>query len=85
MSRQQQGLGRAALVGLVAGLVGSAIVLAWSARGNLTFDCEFPETEECALELDAHEHIARLQLYAAIGMSLVATGLFLALRRKQAP
>lgn len=84
MSRKQ-GLGRAAVVGLFAGLVGAALVLSWSAYGNMNFVCEFPDTEECSLELDTHESVARLQLYAAIGMSLIATGLFLALRRKQAP
>lgn len=84
MSRQQ-GLGRAAVVGLFAGFVGAALVLGFSAYGNLGFVCEFPDTEECMLELTAHEGIARIQLYAALGMALVAAGLFLALRREQAP
>ncbi|MGV3619557.1 MAG: hypothetical protein ACO1OB_02000 [Archangium sp.] len=85
MSRQQQGLGRAALFGLFAGLLGGALVLGISAIRNVGIECEFPGTEECALETQAHDEIARLQLYASGGMALVAIGLFLTLRRKQAP
>lgn len=84
MSRQQ-GLGRAAIFGLVAGLVGSALVLGVSAFRNVGFECEYPGTEECVLETGARDEVARLQLYASLGMTLIAVGLFLTLRRKQAP
>lgn len=76
---------RAAIFGLFAGLLGGALVLGFSAIRTVGLECEFPGTEECALETEAHDEIAKLQLFASAGMSLIAAGLFLTLRRRQAP
>lgn len=73
---------RAALGGLILGLVSAAFIFLWNAVGSATQDCAFPDTEECNFELANAQEIARLQSFAAIGCALVAGGLFLAVRRR---
>lgn len=82
MSRQ---LGRAMMYGLFAGLLGTSILLGVFAIRSAGFECETPGTEECVFESSTHTDIARLQSYASLGSGLIAAGLFLALRRRQAP
>ncbi len=73
---------RAALGGLILGLVGAAFIFVWHAWMTATADCNFPDTEECNFELANAQEIARLQSLAAIGCALVAAGLYLAVRRR---
>ncbi len=73
---------RAALVGLVLGLLGASLVFLFSALGNVRRECAFPETEECDFEMEEAREVGRLQGLAAIGCALVGGGMGLALRRK---
>lgn len=82
MSRQVGGLGRSALFGLFAGLVGSALLLSFFAWRSAHFECESPGSQECLFEEVTHADIARLQSYASIGTALIAAGLFLVIRRQ---
>lgn len=70
----------AALGGLVLGLMGAALMLAFGAWRSAHTECEFPGSEECAMELTMAHDLARLQLYAAVGCALMGLGLLLALR-----
>ncbi len=82
MTHPVRSLSRAAIGGLVLGLVGSAFVLLYAGWTNAHRPCEFPGTAQCEMELSLGEHLARLQSYAAIGCALVAGGVFLFTRRR---
>lgn len=82
MAAPLRSITRAALAGLVLGLVGAAIIFVVNAVNNTTRDCAFPGTEECDFETAEAQEIARLQSYAAIGCALVAGGLFLTIRKR---
>jgi hypothetical protein len=69
------------MFGLVLGLLGAAGVLLWASWGNGHRTCDFPDTEECTLELDAGTELARLEGLAAIGCACLAGAAFLLARR----
>ena len=82
MAHPLRSVARAALGGLILGLVGASLILVFSAWTNATKDCAFPDTEECNFELNNAQEVSRLQSFAAIGCVLIGGGLSLALRRK---
>ena len=82
MAHPLRSVARAALGGLVLGLIGSSLVLLFSALSNLMYECPFPGTEECNFELNNAQEVSRLQSFAAIGCALIGGGLALALRRR---
>lgn len=82
MSHRFQGLGRAAGAGLLAGLLGAAVIFVYHAWANAHFQCEFPDTEECTMDSNTALELARLQSYAAFGSCVASAGLFLFLRRR---
>ncbi len=82
MAHPLRSVARAALGGLVLGLMGAAMIFVVSAWNNATKDCTFPDTEECNFELNNAQEVSRLQSFAAIGCVLIGGGLYLALRRK---
>ena len=82
MAHPLRSVSRAALAGLVLGLLGAAMIFASSAWTHATTDCSFPDTEECNFELTNAQEVSRLQSFAAIGCVLIGGGLYLALRRK---
>ncbi len=82
MAHPLRSVARAALGGLILGLVGAALILVFSAWTNATKACAFPGTEECNFELNNAHEVSRLQFLAAIGCVLIGGGLSLALRRK---
>jgi hypothetical protein len=82
MAAQFNSLARAALLGLILGLAGAALIFVGHAWTNSTQDCTFPDTEECAFELSNAREVGRLQGFAAVGCALIAGGLALAVRRR---
>jgi hypothetical protein len=70
-------LGRGAISGVMLGAGVSGVVLGVLSVMNATRACTFPGTLECTVELETYSHIARLQGFAAIGLILVAAGVFL--------
>ncbi len=76
------GPARASALGLVAGLVIAALVLAAFAVVRLRTGCEGLSAEECNLERQIAISLARQQALGAVGLILVAAGLALALRRR---
>lgn len=82
MAHPLRSVTRAAVAGLIMGLVGAALFFVANAMHNSTRDCEYPGTDECDFETTEAQEIVRLQSYAAIGCVLVAGGLFLAIRKR---
>ncbi|MFT3706147.1 MAG: hypothetical protein QM817_00640 [Archangium sp.] len=70
-------LGRGAIGGVMLGAGVSGLVLGALSVMNATRACTYPGTLECTVELETYGHIARLQAYAAIGLILIAAGVFL--------
>lgn len=68
-------------LGLVAALAIAAVVLLVLAVLRLNVDCTGLGAEECNFEQALASGIARLQTFAALGMGVLAGGLFLLLRR----
>ena len=81
MASSRSSVARAALGGLLLGLLGATLLCAFGAWRSTLTECEFPGTEECAMELTMANDMARPQLYAAVGCALVSAGLYVALRR----
>lgn len=69
------------MLGLGAGLGVAAIVLLSFSVGHLSVDCHALTSEECTFEQQIANEIARTQALGALGLALVATGLFLFGRR----
>jgi hypothetical protein len=82
MSTPRSSLSRSAGVGLTAGLVLGAIYLGVRAVMLWSPSCEGLRAEECGLELELAKGLVRMHVLAAIGLALVATGLFVSLRKK---
>ena len=78
-------LGRAALLGLGAGLGLAAVALLVFAVGHLSVDCQHLTTDECTLERQISNEVARTQALAALGLGFVTTGLVLFARRRPSP
>lgn len=68
-------------LGLVAALAIAAVVLLVLAVLRLNVDCTGLGAEECNFEKALASGIARLQTFAALGMAILAGGIFLLLRR----
>lgn len=68
--------------GVIVGLTAGAFVLGYQALGNASRTCEFPDTEQCIFEHAMYADVARLESYGAIGLVLIAAGLFLLARRR---
>ncbi len=73
---------RAALAGLVLGMIGASLIFLYSAVGNFQRECGFPDTEECTFEMENAREIGRLQGFASIGCALLSGGLFLLWRKR---
>lgn len=71
-------------LGLVAAFGIAAVVLLVLAVVRLNVDCAGMGAEECNFEKALASGIARLQTFAALGMGILAGGLFLFLRRSRA-
>lgn len=82
MAQPLRSITQAALVGLVLGLVGAALIFVGNAVYSATRDCTFPDTEECNFELTRFQEVGRLQAFAAIGCAFLAGGLYLVVRRR---
>ncbi len=78
-------LGRAAVLGLGAGLALAAIALLAFAVGHLSVDCQHLTTEECTFEHQISNEVARTQAFGALGLACLATGLLLFARRRPSP
>ena len=50
---------------------------------NSTRVCAFPGTQECTFELSNAREVSKLQTFAAVGCALIASGLYLAIRRRR--
>jgi hypothetical protein len=70
-------------LGLVAAFGIAAVVLLVLAVVRLNVDCSTMAAEECNFEKALASGIARLQAFAALGMGVLAGGLFLFLRRSR--
>lgn len=74
-------VGRALMLGLVLSLFGCAVILFTLSWRQSHVDCEFPGSEQCTFERTTNADVARLQLFGALGCSLVGAGLALVVRR----
>lgn len=70
-------------LGLVTAFAIAAVVLLVLAVVRLNVDCSGMGDEECNFEKALASGIARLQTFAALGMGILAGGLFLFLRRSR--
>jgi hypothetical protein len=73
-------VGKSALVGLTAGLLLAAAVLAGLSMKNESIDCKGLTTEECIFELETHGEVARVQAQFGLGLACLGGGLLLWLR-----
>jgi hypothetical protein len=73
---------RASLLGLVGGMVLAAGVLGVLAGQKLLAGCDGLSPEECNLERQIAISLARQEALGALGLTLVAGGLAIALRRR---
>jgi hypothetical protein len=73
---------RAALFGLVGGMVLAAAVLGVLAARRLSAGCDGLSAEECNLERQMALSLARQEALGALGLTLVSGGLAIALRRR---
>jgi hypothetical protein len=78
-------LGRAALVGLAAGLLLGSMYLVYQGTFHGRFDCvaEHVDTSECEFMIETRRQEALQQLAGAMGLALVAAGLVLWVRGKK--
>lgn len=70
-------------LGLVSAFAVAAVVLLVLAVVRLNVDCSGMGDEECNFEKALASGIARLQTFAALGMGILAGGMFLLLRRSR--
>lgn len=70
-------------LGLVAAFAIAAVVLLVLAVVRLNVDCTGMGAEECNFEKALASGIARLQTFAALGMAILAGGMFLFVRRSR--
>lgn len=82
MAHPLRSVARAALGGLVLGLIGASLILLFISLKHLSYECPLPGTEECNFDLINAQELGRLQSFAAIGCALIGGGLALALRRR---
>lgn len=82
MAHPTRSVARAILGGLVLGSLGAALIFVISSWNSSHTVCEFPGTDECNLQEETDDEVARLQAFAGIGFALLSGGLFLALRRR---
>ncbi len=73
---------RASVLGLVVGMLVGAVVLGVLAGQKLSKGCEGLSPEECNLERQIAISLARQEALGALGLTLVAGGLAIALRRR---
>jgi hypothetical protein len=76
---------RAALLGLLAGLLAGALGLGVASVRHAHVNCEGLTPQECAFSSEVGAQLGRLQGLGALGLGLVAAGLGLALRRASPP
>ncbi|MCC6336231.1 MAG: hypothetical protein IT380_19865 [Myxococcales bacterium] len=81
MAHPLRSVRRAALFGLAMGLLCAAVVLLVFAWQHMKVDCAGLSAAECGLEKELARSIARLQVIAALGCTLVGAGLVLLLPR----
>ena len=74
-------LSRSAGIGLTAGLVLGAVFLAVRAFTLHDPSCEGMLAEDCALEQQIATSLTRLHALFAVGLAMVALGLYLSLRK----
>lgn len=74
-------VGRAASVGLAAGLGLGAVALLISGLLALQVDCTALGAQECTFEQQLKGDIARTQAIEALGLAFVSVGLFMFARR----
>jgi hypothetical protein len=74
-------LGRAAIVGLGAGLGLAAVALLFFAVQHVGVDCHDLSPEECTFEHQIANEVARSQALGALGLACIATGLLVFGRR----
>jgi hypothetical protein len=82
MSTPRPPLTRSAVLGLAAGMVIGAVFLAVRAVTLGQADCEGLLEQDCALEREIAANLTRLHALFALGLTMVAGGLFLSLRKK---
>ncbi|MHB8879771.1 MAG: hypothetical protein ACYC8T_39285 [Myxococcaceae bacterium] len=73
-------MGRGALLGLGAGLLGGAILLLVNAIRGYSLDCTGLPSDECFLQQSAAAEMGRLQTLVAVAMAIASAAVFLLLR-----
>ena len=73
-------VGRGALLGLGAGLLGGAVLLLVNAIRGYGLDCTGLSSDECYLRQEAALELARFQTLFAVALVIAAAAVFLLLR-----